>query len=140
MEEIVKFVLPACPYCGTRLSYGESFLIKNKAWFKCRSCRNNSRVNLRIELFQILGFVEAISLIVFAFVVFKGGGSCLMGVGIITIIFGLFYWMSPFFVRLQILHNEHSNKILVNNNIEKPEKTELGKKENMNTENEIFSN
>ncbi len=140
MKEIVNLILPACPHCGMKLLYGEAFVVKNKARFNCPRCRNDSKVNLRMELFQILGFVEAISLIVFAFVVFKGGGSCLIGAGIITLIFSIFYWISPFFVRLKAVNNEHISKTSGNNNLEQTEKTESSKSEDINTENEIFSN
>ncbi len=140
MKEIVSFNLPVCPHCGMKVSYGESFVVKNKSLFNCPQCRHDSKVNLRMELFQILGFVEAISLIVFAFVVFKGGGSCLIGVGIITLIFGIFYWISPFFVRLQVVNNKHNNKNSGNTNPKQVKEIESNKSENMNTENEIFSN
>jgi len=124
-----------------KLWYSEAFITKNRACFKCPNCRNNSEVILSTEIFQILGFVEAISLIVFAFVVFKGGGSCLIGVGIITFIFAIFYSISPLFVYLKpSMSNEHNEKTSGNNNLKQTEKIESSIDKNKNTENEIFSN
>ncbi len=103
MIKIAKFdfKLPRCPYCNSRLWYSEIFVFKNKNDINCPCCGNKSEIILKTEIFQVLGFIESLCLIIFALCVFKGGGYCLLGLLIVLLIFTGFYIFSPFCVKLK---------------------------------------
>lgn len=128
MGKINRYELPQCPYCRGKLWYIEAFLSKNRAVYKCKYCAKKCAVKISQKIFKFLVFVEILSLIVFAAAVFLGGRYCFMGAGIITLIFGVFYFFSPFTVKLLKTKSGNSDNDFSD------------KKSGKDTDTEIYSN
>lgn len=101
--------LPFCPYCKARLWYAEAFLFKSHHFYKCKCCSKVGKVEVDSGIFKFLGLVEFLSIIVFALSMFAGGIYCFLGLGLILILFGGFYVVSPYKVRIVKIHDEDEN-------------------------------
>lgn len=97
---INKLELPQCPYCGEKLLYPESFLIKNKTVYECKCCDYYSEVTIKPRAFKFLGIAEIVSLFVFLLAIVLGEKFCLIGIFLVLFIFTGFYVLSPFSIRL----------------------------------------
>lgn len=92
--------LPFCPYCKSRLWYAEAFLSKNRYMYKCKCCSKSGKVEVDPGVFKFLGLVEILSVIIFALSMFAGGSYCFLGLGLILLLFGCFYFISPYKVKI----------------------------------------
>lgn len=134
MIRINKLNLPVCPNCRAEVGYLEAFTAKNKSCYKCPNCQNISKVFLTSLMFKSLEITEIISLIVFAIVIFQGGGYCLLGLIFITLAFTVFYVLSPFMISLNPIAYDFEEAKAGDENTESKEC--IGE----DTSNEIFSN
>ncbi len=98
--DIKKLELPKCPYCGEKLLYLESFLVKNKTAYECKCCDYFSEVVIKTREFGFLILSEFVLLVIFLFAVLFGGSFCLFGLFLILFIFAGFYAFSPFSIKL----------------------------------------
>ena len=113
--------------------YVETFLAKNKSFFKCKECSNVLKVLINPSAFKFLGSVEFLSVIIFAVSVFLGGKYCFLGLMMIFSLFGIFYIFSPFFVRFVKASGKRKSS---QNDLTEMQKKRSGK----DTDTEIFSN
>lgn len=93
--------MPKCPFCGVRLGRVESFITKNKSVYKCKNCGKLSEVTLRRGMFILLCIVQILAVILFLISMFLGEGFYLVGIALILVIFGVFYWMSTYMIDLE---------------------------------------
>ncbi len=132
MFDINKLELPSCPYCGEKLLYLESFLVKNKSTYECKCCDCFSEVVIKIQAFNFLLLAELISIIIFLFSMLFGGGFCLFGILAVVFIFTCFYIFSPFSIKLCKIKNSRLPKKRQNDiNYQKTE---------IDSDREIYSN
>ena len=110
MIVINKLELPSCPYCGERLLYLESFLVKNKSAYECKCCDCFSEVVIKSRAFKLLLLSELASLIIFLLSVLVGGSFCLIGIFAVLFIFLGFYVFSPFSIKLCKVKNSRMTK------------------------------
>ena len=113
--------------------YVETFLAKNKSFFKCKECSNLLKVLINPGAFKVLGSVEFLSVIIFAVSVFLGGKYCFFGLMMIVSLFGVFYAFSPFFVRFVKVSGKRKSGQHDLTGIQK-------KRSGKDTDTEIFSN
>lgn len=92
--------MPVCPSCGNRLGRLEVFIIKNHSLYKCPNCDKISEVFLIPATFKALWFTQILSVITFVSAVFAGGVFPLIGLIVILLIFGGFYWILPKMIAL----------------------------------------
>lgn len=100
MKSIKKLNLPDCPYCDERVWYIETFLAKNKRFYKCKCCDSLSEVKVELRAFKLLGIAELIAVIIFIASIFMGVSYCLFGLISMMSLFAVFYAFSPFTVQL----------------------------------------
>ena len=131
ISRFLNFDLPRCPYCGMKLLYTESFVIKNRSSYKCLNCNNISEVFLPSVLFKTLQIIQIISLVIFIAAVFKGSGFCLLGLVFIVLIFSGFYCYLPFMIKLKL---SKDNEEVIN------QYGSVKKTTGKSSEEEIFSN
>lgn len=96
-----RAVLPDCPYCGARLGYLQSFVVKNRSLYKCKSCGKKSCVDLKYVFYNVLSVVAVICVVIFAFSLAAGGGFVLFGLAVILLVFLGFYSVTPYMVILK---------------------------------------
>ncbi len=131
MIVINKLELPGCPYCGEKLLYLESFLIKNKTVYECKCCDYFSEVTIKPGAFNLLLMSEFLSLVIFLLAVIFGGSFCLFGIFAVLFIFTGFYAVSPFSIKLCKMKN---------NRIPKKKRESLYQESDNDESREIFSN
>ena len=102
--------LPFCPYCKARLWYAEAFLSKNRNSYKCKCCSKYGKVEVDTGIFKFLGLVEILSVIIFALSMFAGGSYCFYGLILILVLFGCFYFISPYKITITELEDDFSDK------------------------------
>jgi len=124
--------LPKCPYCGEKLLYLESFLTKNKSTYECKCCECFSEVVIKSRAFKFFGLLEIFSFIIFVAAVLLGGSFCLYGLFLVLFVFTLFYFFSPFSVRLYKVKGGRVSK--------QKSKKDSDYGENIGKEREIYSN
>jgi hypothetical protein len=137
MKGIKKLNLPDCPYCGGKIWYIETFLAKNRSFYKCKHCRHLSEVRVSPDAFKLLGIAELLSIIIFAVSIFMGGRYSLLGFAAITLVFTAFYALSPFTVRLFRIKLRKSRS---NKNDSDDDFTIVKKEAGNDTDTEIYSN
>lgn len=113
--------------------YVETFLAKNKSFFKCKECSNLLKVLINPGAFKFLGSIEFLSVIIFAVSVFLGGRYCFLGLMMIFSLFGVFYVFSPFFVKFVKVSGKRKSG---QHDLTGVQKKRSGK----DTDTEIFSN
>ncbi len=124
---IKKAVLPDCPYCGAEVCYLESFVIKNKPVYKCRSCGKKSSVNLKSIIYNIIGVLQIVCIAVFLLMAAIGGSFALFGIFLIILMFLGFYSISPFMVVL--------DKPDIKKQKKKKKRSDINKSSNSNSNN-----
>ena len=62
------------------------------------------------DIFKFLGLVEILSVIIFALSMFAGGSYCFYGLILILILFGCFYFISPYKITITELEDDFSDK------------------------------
>ena len=93
--------VPSCPFCGMRLGRLESFIIKNKSLYKCAGCGRTSAVILKSSVYKYLWITQILSAVIFIVSLFLGEGFYLLGLGLILVVFGFFYWRSTGMISLE---------------------------------------
>lgn len=138
MKRIKKLHLPDCPYCDEKVWYIEAFLAKNKSFYKCKSCKHLSEVEVTPEAFKFLGLIELIAIIIFTVSIFIGGAYCLLGLVAIILVFAGFYAFSPFMV--QLFRTKKKRKRVSEENEFTDEFASIKKEAGNDTDTEIYSN
>ena len=118
--------LPDCPYCGARLGYLESFVVKNRSVYRCKNCENKSETDLNKNFYNILWVILGLSVIIFVLATVIGGGFSLFGLFLIAVVAAGFYGISPYMVVLRKARIKEEKE-----NQAKKERKELPKKEKL---------
>lgn len=126
--------LPFCPYCKARLWYAEAFLSKNRNSYKCKCCSKSGKVEVDAGIFKFLGLVEILSVIIFALSMFAGGSYCFYGLILILVLFGCFYFISPYKITIAELEDDFSD------NDEHSQDNVHNERFGKDTDTEIYSN
>lgn len=92
--------LACCPYCNQRISYVESFLLKNKGEYECKKCKKNSNIIIKRSIYGLIAGTCILSLIILVCYLFLGDHGNPAGIFLVLLPFLLFYALVPFFVRL----------------------------------------
>ncbi len=79
----------------------ESFVTKNRPLYKCPNCGGISEVELKKEAYKIISPVLFTVAIIFISSVLIRGELFLMGLGLLVMVFGTFYWMSSYLITLK---------------------------------------
>lgn len=140
-----KAILPDCPYCGAKLGYLETFVLKNRATYKCRSCGKKSCVDLKSTFYNWLWIIQVICVIIFVASTITGGGFALFGLFLIVLVFMIFYCISPYLVILKsakkkiIRKKRKEKKESKNSERMEVQKETSGRQENDLNSRDIFS-
>lgn len=96
-----------CPYCGTKASYSGIWNAKDNTFYKCKHCQNESVLILSRTLKNIAIGLSIISVLFAVLYIFFGNEESLLGVGIVVLMFTIFYLLIPTF---SILHKTENFK------------------------------
>ena len=133
----MRFKLPSCPFCGCKMWYIEAFAHKNKPIYKCKNCKEKSAVQIKSFIFKIFWIVEVLFALIFCVSLFLSGEFAFFGLILIILIFGFFYALSPYSVKLGYPRkiNKNSERVL-----KKCEEQGIYKEHRQDNGNEIYSN
>lgn len=76
-------------------------MTKNRPLYKCPNCGGISEVKLKKEAYKIISPVLFTVAIIFISSVLIRGELFLMGLGLLVMVFGTFYWMSSYLITLK---------------------------------------
>ena len=93
--------LAVCPYCGKKVPYFRSFVIKSKCDYVCPKCKRESKISVdsKMKIPFCIALVISLGFIIFNLAVNGPENILLLAVSILPIL--IFYLLVPFFIYLK---------------------------------------
>lgn len=92
--------LAKCPYCGRRVSYFDSFFMKNKGEYTCKRCGCIANVGLDRNIYAVTSITCVLVLLMVVLYMFFGDLSNLWSLLLVIIPFAIYYCIVPMFLVL----------------------------------------
>lgn len=92
--------LANCPYCKRKMSYLSALLHKTDGEYVCSRCERESNLYIKKRLFTLFGITMAVALIILICYLSFGNAESLLGIFLVSIPFIIFFFITPFFIRL----------------------------------------
>ena len=96
-----KFRKPRCPYCGDRLNYAKSWVLKHRGDYICPKCGGISNIVLSSRIYGFGFLTVAIASVFFVIGLIFSSQLAIITLPGIFLAFLIFFLTSPLLVRLQ---------------------------------------
>jgi len=102
-----------CPYCKSNVSYFAALSELNSGEHTCPVCNKNSNISYEKKIYIPAAVLLVLSLIFAAmFFVFKVITNLMVALVLILIPFGVFYFLTPLFFKLDIINSEAQTPVV----------------------------
>ena len=110
-----KLKLPTCTNCNSHISFFRIFAIKTNSTYKCNKCGKVLNILYSALLYKAAAFTILLSSIVVILYSIFGNKESLLGLGIVFILFLIFYLITPFFIYFDDHEEDLSKTKQINN-------------------------
>lgn len=95
-----NFRLPVCPYCGSRLNYAQSWVLRRRGEYICPKCGGLSNIVLDQKIRHAV-FFTVLAAVTFFFLGLVSERFGIVGLCGILAAGAVFFFLSPLYVRLR---------------------------------------